>query len=121
MPDIRHHAAEHIQPDEVTSLHALGTQLATEAQDAHAGRAGRTVIALPGLRATLIALNEGSELAEHKAPGAATLLCLSGQATLTAGERGWQLRAHDTVAIPNALHSLRADTDAIVLLTVRLD
>ena len=112
---------DHIEPGEITALRALGAQLMAEAQAANSGRASRTVTALPGLRATLLALAAGHELAEHQAPGAATLTCLHGQATLATNDRQWQLHDDDTVAIPDHRHRLTADTDALVLLTVRLD
>jgi quercetin dioxygenase-like cupin family protein len=104
----------------VVSLRALGDRLLDEARAAHSGRAGRTVIALPGLRATLLALAAGRELAEHQAPGSASLVCLSGEATLAAGEREWRLREDDALAIPEERHRLLAERDTVVLLTVRL-
>ncbi|HEU5354527.1 MAG TPA: cupin domain-containing protein [Actinocrinis sp.] len=105
----------------VVSLRTLGDRMLDEARAAHSGRAGRTVIALPGLRTTLLALAAGSELAEHQAPGSATLACLSGEVTLATSEREWRLRADDAVAIPEQRHRLLAEADALVLLTVRLD
>lgn len=115
------HPAEHIAAGEVVSLLALGERLLAEARAAHSGRAGRTVIALPGLRTTLLALAEGNELAEHQAPGAATIACLTGRATLATADRQWRLREHDTVAIPEQRHRVHAESDVLVLLTVRLD
>jgi len=112
---------DHVQPGEITALRTLGTQLMAEARAANSGRASRTVIALPGLRATLLALAAGHELAEHQAPGAAILTCVHGQATLATGEQQWRLHDDDTVAIPDQRHRLTAETDALVLLTVRLD
>lgn len=107
--------------DSAVSLRALGERLLDEARAASAGRAARTVVALPGLRTTLLALAEGRELAEHEAPGSATVFCLAGQVVLIAGERQWQLGEHDMAPIPAQRHSLRAQTDALALLTVRLD
>jgi len=105
----------------VVPLRTLGDRMLDEARAAHSGRAGRTIIALPGLRTTLLALAAGSELAEHQAPGSATIVCLSGEVTLAAGDREWRLRADDAVAIPEERHRLLAEADALVLLTVRLD
>jgi quercetin dioxygenase-like cupin family protein len=113
--------AEHIPAGEVVSLRTLGDRLLDEARAAHSGRAGRTIIALPGLRTTLLALAAGRELAEHQAPGSATIACLSGEATLATGEREWRLREADAVAIPEERHRLVAEADTLVLLTVRLD
>ena len=112
---------EHIVPGQIIALRPLGEQLLAEARAAHCGRAARTIIALPGLRATLLALAAGHELADHEAPGAATLTCLSGHAVLATGDQRWDLNDQDTVAIPDQRHRLTADTDTLVLLTVRLD
>ena len=106
---------------EVVSLRTLGDRMLDEARAAQSGRAGRTIITLPGLRTTLLALAAGRELAEHQAPGSATITCLSGEATLSAGDREWRLREDDAVAIPEERHRLLAESDTLVLLTVRLD
>ncbi|MFI2368032.1 hypothetical protein [Streptomyces sp. NPDC018833] len=106
---------------EITALRSTGEELLTDAASAGSGRAARTVVALPGLRVTLLALSRGRELAEHRAPGAATLLCLSGRVTLSTADRSWPLERDDLVDIPDQRHQLVAETDALVLLTVRLD
>lgn len=110
----------HLSAGEVTNLPAVGEQLLADARSATSGRAARTVVALPGLRVTLIALASGSELAEHEAPGAATLTCLTGRVTLDTTDRAWPLGQGDIVAVPDHRHGLTAETDAAVLLTVRL-
>ena len=74
----------------------------------------------PSMRATVIALAEGAEMAEHEAPTAATLQVLSGEAELVAGDDRWTVTAGQVIAIPPRRHSLRARTDAAVLLTVAL-
>ena len=75
----------HLSAGEVTNLPAMGEELLADARSANSGnygRTARTVVALPGLRATLIALMTGSELAEHEAPGAATITCLFDEAVI---------------------------------------
>ena len=52
----------------------------------HSRRAARTLLSSPHLRATVIALAQGADLAEHDAPPAATLQVLSGTVRLRAGE-----------------------------------
>ena len=88
---------------------------------AHASqRAAETINSGVSMRATVIALVEGAELAEHESPPAATLQVISGQARLhTAGE-AWVLHDGEIVAIPPERHALTAITDAVVLLTVAL-
>ncbi|WP_329269777.1 cupin domain-containing protein [Streptomyces sp. NBC_01451] len=112
----------HLSAGEITSLPAMGKELLADARSTDSGssgRAARTVVTLPGLRVTLIALATGSELAEHEAPGAATLTCLTGRVTLHTTDRAWPLGQGDIVAVPGQRHSLTAETDATVLLTVR--
>jgi quercetin dioxygenase-like cupin family protein len=110
----------HLSAGEVTNLPSMGEQLLADARSASSGRAARTLVTLPGLRVTLIALAAGSELAEHEAPGAATLICLTGQVRLSTADRAWPLGQGDVVAIPGRRHRLTAETGAVVLLTVRL-
>ena len=59
-------------------------------------------------------------LAEHEAPPAATLHCLTGDVTLRSGDQEWPLRAGQLVPIPSARHSVEAHSDAVLLLTVSL-
>ncbi|MFE7754535.1 LuxR family transcriptional regulator [Streptomyces sp. NPDC057429] len=105
---------------EVVPLHAAGQSLLADAHAARARRAARTVVSVPGLRTTLLALVAGCELAEHDAPGAATLGCLTGRVRLATTDREWVLDEHDLIPIPDQRHRLIADTDSVVLLTVRL-
>ena len=102
----------------VTHLAALGDSLLATARDAESGRAASTLFAAPQLRAVVIALKEGAALAEHNAPPAATLQCLSGQARLWATGREWVLDAGGYAAIPPERHGVDALTDCVLLLTV---
>ncbi|MEU1921027.1 hypothetical protein AB0H23_35275 [Streptomyces albogriseolus] len=69
----------------------------------------------------MIALTPGCELAEHQAPGAATLTCLTGSARLTTAEREWPLHKHTLVPVPPERHRLIADAPSVVMVVVRLD
>jgi quercetin dioxygenase-like cupin family protein len=105
-----------------TDLHALGAQLFASSAESHdGGRAATTVLHEPGLRATLIALRAGHELAEHAAPPAASLFVVSGEVRLTSSTNATALTAGQLIAIPHERHSLIADSDAVVLLTVRFE
>lgn len=106
---------------DVVALDVLAQRLLSEAAASNSGRAARTVAALPGLRSTMIALNSGCELAEHQAPGAATLVCLTGSVRLTTTKQEWSLHGHTLIPVPPERHRLIADTPAVVMLTVRLD
>ena len=103
-------------------LQAMGTELLRTTSDGHdGGRAARTVLHEPGLRSTLIALRAGHELAEHDAPPAASLQVVLGSVRLVAGDEDVALAAGHLAPIPHERHALIADTDSVVLLTVRFE
>ncbi len=101
-------------------LHAAATTLLAQAHDASAGRAARNLT--PGhtgqLSQTLLALVRGEALQEHVAPGPATLQVLHGSARLRHGDAEVSLAAGTWATIPAEVHSLEADEDVVVLLTV---
>jgi quercetin dioxygenase-like cupin family protein len=100
-------------------LHALADDLLAQAAGETARRAARTLPhPVDGLRETLIALSDGAALNEHNSPGPASLLVLRGRARLVAGDQAVTLDAYQRVAIPPSRHSLHAEGDAVVLLTV---
>lgn len=105
--------------DAPIDLHALAGELIEKATSEHAGRAARTLPhPVDGLRQTVIALRAGEELHEHESPGPATLMVLRGRTRLVAGEETIAVAAHHIAPIPNRRHSLHADEDAVVLLSV---
>jgi quercetin dioxygenase-like cupin family protein len=69
------------------------------------------------LRQTVIALAAGATLQEHENPGEATILVLSGRVELAAGSQSWPGRKDDLLIVPDALHTLRALEDSVVLLS----
>ena len=105
---------------EKISLTAVARQHLDIAKNSSGGRSAHTVYGghEHALRQTLIALNEGSELAEHESPGEATLQVLQGRVQLVSEQATWDGMAGDHLVIPNARHSLRALSDSVVLLTV---
>jgi quercetin dioxygenase-like cupin family protein len=107
------------QPVDVIDLHALARELMEKARSEHAGRAGRTLPhPVDGLRQTLIALRAGAELGEHESPGPASLMVIRGRVRLLAGDETVQLATHHVSPIPDRRHSLHADEDSVVLLSV---
>jgi quercetin dioxygenase-like cupin family protein len=111
------------------SLDALARELlsrATEGRTSSAGsgaggsRAAETVVGghEKALRQTVIALAKDAALAEHASPGEATVYVLRGRVTLTAGAESWEGRDGDLIVVPEAPHSLSAQADSAVLLTV---
>ena len=101
-------------------LTALAGSLLEDARAHTSGRAAKAVMSGSHLRAVVIALQAGAELAEHDAPAAATLQVLVGAVTLLAGEERWDLAAGELVAIPPRRHSVEAHEDSAVLLSVAL-
>ena len=107
-------------PDTV-DLHQLSADLLERAGSENARRAARTLPhPVDGLRQTLIALLGGAELGEHESPGPSSLLVLRGRVRLLAGDETVQLDAHEFTPIPDRRHSLHADEDSVVLLSVAI-
>lgn len=84
------------------------------------GRAARTLTPGAGarLKQTMLALTAGTDLAEHAAPGSATIHVLQGSATLRWADTTLAIPAGHWAAIPEQEHSLHADENTVALLTV---
>lgn len=101
------------------SLEALGREMLAKATTGP-GRAAQTVVGghEMTLRQTVIAMTANAELAEHASPGQASVYVLRGRVVLTADGQSWDGRDGDLLIVPDAPHSLRAEQDSVVLLTV---
>ncbi|WP_033439144.1 hypothetical protein [Saccharothrix sp. NRRL B-16314] len=106
-------------PD-VSQVDVLAAELLDQAREHHSRRAARTLVTGTSLRATLIALAEGADLAEHDAPPAATLHVLTGRVRLHTQDHEQVLGSGDLAPIPPTRHGLTALADSAVLLTVAL-
>jgi quercetin dioxygenase-like cupin family protein len=105
--------------DPPIDLHALAGELLEKATSEHSGRAGRTLPhPVDGLRQTVIALRAGAELGEHESPGPASLMVIRGRVRLVADAESVELGGHQISPIPDRRHSLHADEDSVVLLSV---
>ena len=106
-------------PEGPLDLAAAGADLLGEAKSMASGRAARTLT--PGLHAplsqTLVAVRAGVELSEHDMNGPATILLLRGRVTMNASAQPIELGAGQWVDAATR-HSLRADEDAVLLVTV---
>lgn len=102
------------------SLTALAREQLARARDASSGRSAETVHGghERQLRQTLIALRAGTKMDDHENPGDATLYVLQGRVRLKAGGNEWDGAPGDLLLIPDAVHSLDASEDSVVLLTV---
>lgn len=90
---------------------------------AHRATSGRSATTVYGghehsLRQTLIAICGGRELSEHANPGEATVHVLSGHVVLGSEDASWEGSPGDLLVVPDAVHSLKATEDSVVLLTV---
>ncbi len=100
-------------------LHQLSADLLERAAGERARRAASTLPhPVDGLRQTLIALIRGAGLGEHESPGQASLLVLRGRVRLLAGDETVEVGAQEFSPIPDRRHSLQADEDSVVLLSV---
>jgi quercetin dioxygenase-like cupin family protein len=101
------------------SLDALGRELLGRAANGP-GRAAQTVVGghEKSLRQTVIAMMANAELTEHANPGQASVHVLRGRVALTSNGQSWEGREGDLIIVPDAPHSLRAEQDSVILLTV---
>lgn len=102
------------------SLEALARELLEKARETSAGRVAETVVGghEQTLRQTLMALTSGAVMAEHENPGEATLQVLRGRVRLRSADTEWEGRGGDLLIVPPARHSIAADEDSALLLTV---
>jgi quercetin dioxygenase-like cupin family protein len=101
-------------------LQELSDDLLRQATSTTAQRAARTLPhPVDGLRQTVIALAAGAELTEHESPGPATLHVLRGRVRLVA-RHTVELAAGQLAPIPDERHSLAAEENAVVLLSVAI-
>jgi quercetin dioxygenase-like cupin family protein len=105
---------------EPIALGALVTAQLGRAREAAGGRSARTVHGGRGsvLRQTLLALTAGNRLADHDAPGEATLQVLHGRVRLGTSTGAQEGTAGDLLVVPPQRHDLLAVVDSAVLLTV---
>ena len=108
------------RPMQKISIDALARQQIAAAVAAPSGRASDTVFGGHEkiLRQTVMAFRAGTQLSEHLNPGEATVFVLRGSVRLQAGAESWQGKAGDLLIVPDGLHSLEAEEDSAILMTV---
>jgi quercetin dioxygenase-like cupin family protein len=109
-------------PEMPARLEELGSRLLDEARSQSNGRSAITLTPSDGgpLKQTLIAVQAGSELQEHPAPGPSSIFVLSGSGTLTSGDGEVALESGCWAPVPTEPHRVRANDDLVALLTVTL-
>ena len=105
---------------DVIDIPGAVAEVLDRARGATSGRAARTLIPGAGapLKQTLLALTAGTVLADHEAPGSATLHVLEGDVRLLAGDQVIELPTGALAAIPPLRHSVESVEDAVILISV---
>ena len=102
----------------VTGLAELADDLIDQARDDETRRAARSVLSLPDLRATVIALAAEAELPDNEPRNGASLQVLVGRVLLLTAGQQVAVGAGEIVPIPAQRHGIRAEVDSALLLTV---
>jgi quercetin dioxygenase-like cupin family protein len=109
----------------VMDTYSLSRVTAEQIELARSATNGRAATTLHGgrgatLRQTVLALTARHGLADHKAPGEATLQVHLGRVRLIAAEESFEAGVGEYLVIPARSHSLEAIEDSVVLLTVAI-
>lgn len=106
-------ALPHARSGDVVSLLPLREKIATTATAA--------IIKAAQLEVIRVVLRAGQEMRQHDTPGEITVQCLEGEVEFHTGSSAHLLAAGDFLHLaPRAPHSLRALTDASLLVTIAL-
>ena len=105
---------------EAHTLMDLAGDMLSKAHGASSGRAAHNLFGgrEHTLQQTLIALVGEQILHEHENPGEATLQIVTGEIELRSGDGSVTLAGGDYTVIPQARHSVHANQDSVLLLTV---
>ena len=118
--DGRPHGHESHETPDLVELAELAEALLADLPNHPAGRTAKTVLSGTVMRAVVIALADGVEMAEHDSPPAATLYVVKGRVHLRVGDTERAVRAGQLMPIPRQRHAVRAQGDSAFLLTVAL-
>lgn len=106
-------AIPHAQPGDVIDVRPLGQRLEENRTTA--------LIKTDTLEVIRLVLDQGKEIAEHRAPGRITVQCLEGRVAFTSRDKTVSLEAGDLLYLDaQQPHSLRAEENSSVLLTILL-
>ena len=105
-----------------TSITALARQQLEIAKNASSGRSAKTVHGghERSLRQTVVALAAGRTMAEHQNPGESTVYVIHGRILLSTSSASWSGWLGDLIIVPDALHSVEALEDSVILVTVAM-
>ncbi|MCY4404481.1 MAG: hypothetical protein OXD54_18100 [Candidatus Poribacteria bacterium] len=100
-------------------LNSMGDQLMVEAESATSGRASLTLARGDEMTVVLVAMKSGMTLEEHSAPGAATVVTLSGNILFSTKTKNITLTQTESVAFTSDInHSVHANEDSVFLIII---
>lgn len=106
-------AIPHAQPGQVIDVRPLGSSLG--------GQRTTTLVKTDKLEIIRLVLPQGKEITEHRAPGPITVQCLEGKVAFAALGRTNTLEPGSLLYLEAGQpHSLHAEADASLLLTILL-
>lgn len=117
-PSARHRPPQLVPS--VVDLDELAEELVSRATDDETRRAAQVVVSLPDLRTTVVALAAEAELSDAEPHNGASLQVLVGSVTLRTADQQIAVAPGQLVAVPAQRHSIRAEEDSALLLTVPL-
>lgn len=98
-----------------------GERLLIQARESVRGTAAETLVKDGPLRLVLLALRAGASIAEHRAPGPVSLHVLKGAAVFGVGETQHSVADGGVLVLAaNEVHSVLAESDALILLTIAM-
>lgn len=104
-------ATHHASPAEVVDLETWAQDLPKDHSKA--------IVKTPDMELARLVFRAGEEFESHKVTGPIVAHCISGTIEFTAKGTTCTLKSGQLLyLLPNELHSLRAVTDAVVLLTI---
>lgn len=100
------------------NLHALAREHLAAAQHSPHGRSAYLFVHDGPLRQTIVAITQGTELAEHNSPPAATLYVLTGAVVLRSQDAAEvECAEGEILSIPMGRHAVQGVNDSVFILT----
>ena len=100
-------------------LHAMAEQLKGEDAFAESGRNALSLVRGDEMTVVLTVMKEGAALNEHRAPGPATVILLSGRIRVSAGAEEATLESGSAVSFTaNLRHAVKAAEDSAFLIVI---
>lgn len=100
-------------------LDTIDRELRQDSQYQHSGHAARTLLRVPDLRVVLLVVKAGSEIAEHRAPGAGSIHVISGHLRVRFPDRAVDVPSGQLLMLePGLRHAVEASEDSAFVLTL---